>query len=119
MYDSFKKGDDVFLVKGEAFEMSYTIINGSVIKKGRTYLNAETDETIIHFCDDELVGNDLFGHSYHLFHTEKEANNYVQEIKTSAIMKDKINRIVSRKCNFQELQDIYLYLEKKYPEEMR
>lgn len=119
MYKGFKKGDIVYLASQEVpYSENYLVKEFSVWRKGRAYLDVERKGMSIRFRDNEIIGSDIFGRIYYLFKTEKEANGFIKKREIKLEMKDKIMRTIS-KCDFDELEDIYLYLEKRFPEEMR
>ena len=70
------------------------------------------------FKNYSFVSNDMFGRSYTLFKTKQEAETCLKTKMNKKYMKEKILNVISM-LEPDELEDIYFYLEARYPEEMR
>lgn len=118
MYQGYKKGESVCILKRDTIMEEYTIIPAKVEKRGK-YLTVSygTDSQVVFKQDD--ICSDIFGNIFRIFHTQSEASKYLKEMETSNTMKSKIEKVLKSKCTFQELEAIYLYLEERYPKEMR
>lgn len=121
MYN-YKKGDNVYLLKREINSDVFTGFVGIVKSKGNKGKTLTVyclkDKELI-FRDDKTCTNDIFANLFYLFSDEKEANRYLRKLENTQMMKEDIMRLVKSKCTFEELEQIYLFLEAHYPYEMR
>lgn len=119
MLIGYTKNDCIYLVSQETpFSEKFSIDKLKIWKVGRDYVDVAFRGLTIRFRDNKTTSSDMFGRIYYLFKTEMEAENCIKQIQVKKEMKDKISKVIS-KLQFEELEDIYLYLEARYPEEMR
>lgn len=121
MYN-YKKGDSVYLLKRETNSDLFTGFTGVVKSKGnkgKTLTVSCLEDKVLIFRDDKTYTNDIFGSLFYLFSDEQEANQHLRELENTQMMKEEIMRLIKSKCTFEELEQIYLFLEARYPHEMR
>lgn len=124
MYN-YKKDDSVYLLKRENGSGTFTGFEGVIKDVSRTVKGVKRftvsylgDNEIV-FRGDQTCVKDMYVNSFYLFPSEKEADQYLDELEKTQMMKEKIEKIIQSKCTFEELEQIYLFLEARYPHEMR
>lgn len=124
MYN-YKKDDSVYLLKRENGSGTFTGFEGVIKDVSRTVKGVKRFTVSylgnyeIVFRNNQICAEDYYNNSFYLFSSEKEADQHLEELEKTQMMKEDIIRLVKSKCTFEELEQIYLFLEAHYPHEMR